>query len=164
MTATLPNPPLPSMDKRWRIVDATMRRHGHSGDALIETLHTAQEAFGYLDESGLRWVASTLHVPLSKVYGVATFYHYFTLKPPGKHTCVICMGTACYIKGAASLLEKVGRQYQVEEGQTTEDGKLSMLTARCLGSCGLAPAVVVDGEVLGRVSEGQVLQRLGQLE
>ena len=85
-------------DKRWRMVDATMRRLGHQSRSLIETLHTVQEAFGYLDEGALRYVATSLHVPLSRAYGVATFYHFFTLKPAGKHSCVVCMGTACYIK------------------------------------------------------------------
>jgi hypothetical protein len=93
-------PSLPSADKRWKIVDATARRYGREPHALIETLHTVQESFGYLDETALRYVAGSLKLPLSRVYGVATFYHFFTLKPKGKHTCVVCTGTACYIKGA----------------------------------------------------------------
>ena len=93
-------PQLPSDDKRWKIVEATARRHGREPHALIETLHTVQECFGYLDETALRFVAGLLRVPLSRVYGAATFYHFFTLKPKGKHTCVVCTGTACYIKGA----------------------------------------------------------------
>src|SRR5437763_12196894 len=91
-------------DKRWRIVDATMRKLGHQSRALIETMHTVEEAFGYVDEAALRYVATSLHVPLSRTYGLATFYHFFTLKPAGKHTCVVCMGTACYIKGARAFL------------------------------------------------------------
>ena len=150
----------PSDDKRWRIVDATMRRHGFSGNALIESLHSAQECFGYLEEQGLRYIAASLSVPLSKVYGVATFYHFFNLKPPGRHTCVICMGTACYIKGAGALLSSVEQKYGIKEGQTTEDGELSVLTARCLGSCGLAPAAVVDGEVAGRIESAALLERI----
>lgn len=150
----------PSDDKRWRIVDATMRRHGFSGNALIETLHSAQECFGYLEEQGLRYVAASLGVPLSKVYGVATFYHFFNLKPPGRHTCVICMGTACYIKGADALLASVEEKYRIKNGQTTADGEISVLTARCLGSCGLAPAAVVDGEVVGRIEPAALLARI----
>jgi bidirectional [NiFe] hydrogenase diaphorase subunit len=150
----------PSNDKRWRIVDATMRRHGSAGNALIETLHTVQESFGYLDEQALRYVAAVLHVPLSKVYGVATFYHFFQMKPAGEHSCVVCMGTACYIKGAPQLLAAMEEKYKVKPGETTEDGKLSVLTARCLGSCGLAPAVVFDGDVAGRLQTADVLARL----
>ena len=91
-------------------------------------------------------------MPLSKVYGVATFYHFFTLKPQGEHTCVVCMGTACYIKGAQQMLDALEKTYGVKPGETTPDGKLSVLTARCIGSCGLAPAVVFDGEVAGKLT------------
>jgi bidirectional [NiFe] hydrogenase diaphorase subunit len=155
------HPAPPTTDKRWRIVEATMRRHGYTANALIESLHSAQECFGYLDEIGLRYVAASLHVPLSKVYGVATFYHFFTLKPPGRHTCVVCMGTACYIKGAAELLKTIEQRYGITEGQTTEDAMLSLLTARCLGSCGLAPVAVIDGEVAGRIERDQLIERIG---
>jgi bidirectional [NiFe] hydrogenase diaphorase subunit len=153
-------PPLPSDDKRWKIVEATARRHGREPNALIETLHTVQECFGYLDETALRFVASTLRAPLSRVYGVATFYHYFSLKPQGKHTCVVCTGTACYIKGAPALLAAVEKTHGIRPGETTTDGELSLLTARCLGSCGLAPAAVVDGVVLGKVSAAGLLARV----
>jgi bidirectional [NiFe] hydrogenase diaphorase subunit len=101
-------------------------------------------------------------VPLSRAYGVATFYHFFTLKPAGEHTCVICMGTACYIKGAPQLLEAVERDLDVSPGETTMDGKVSLLTARCLGSCGLAPAVVYDQEVAGKVTPQALREHLSQ--
>jgi bidirectional [NiFe] hydrogenase diaphorase subunit len=155
-------PATPSDDKRWRIIDATMRRHGYRGDALIESLHTAQECFGFLEEQGLRFIAGSLHVPLSKAYGVATFYHFFSLRPPGEHTCVVCTGTACYIKGAAALLQALASSRGVREGQTSGDGKLSVVAARCLGSCGLAPAAVFDGEVVGRLDAGRLLERVGR--
>jgi bidirectional [NiFe] hydrogenase diaphorase subunit len=145
-------PAPPSADKRWRLVEATMRRMGHHPRGLIEALHTVQEAFGYLDLDALRFVAASLRVPLSRAYGVATFYHFFSLKPPGEHTCVVCIGTACYIKGAPQLLEALKRELGVVPGQTTPDGKVSVLGARCLGSCGLAPAVVYDREVAGKVT------------
>ena len=122
----------PNSDKRWRLVDATMRRHGYRASSLIEALHTVQEAFGFLDEDALRYVAGMLKVPLSKVYGVATFYHFFTLKPQGKHTCVVCMGTACYIKGAQGVLDRIEAEYGVTPGETTPDNQLSVLTARCV--------------------------------
>jgi len=143
---------LPSSDKRWRLVDATIRRVGNQSRGLIETLHTVQEVFGYLDEEALRYVSTALRVPLSRAFGVATFYHFFTLKPAGEHTCVVCMGTACYIKGAPQLLAAMQRDLGIETGETTADGRVSLLTARCLGSCGLAPAVVYDNEVAGKVS------------
>jgi bidirectional [NiFe] hydrogenase diaphorase subunit len=160
MQTYLDQPRLPSDDKRWKIVEATARRHGKEPHALIETLHTVQESFGYLDETALRFVASTLRVPLSRVYGAATFYHFFTLKPKGRHTCVVCTGTACYIKGAPALLTAIEERYGIKPGETTPDGELSVLTARCLGSCGLAPAVVTDNTVMGKLGPQDVLQRI----
>ncbi|MDQ2730556.1 MAG: bidirectional hydrogenase complex protein HoxE [Armatimonadota bacterium] len=150
----------PSDDKRWRIVDAMMRRHGHQRQALIETLHTVQEAFGCLDKEALRYVATSLRVPLSQAYGVATFYHYFTLRPPGDHSCVVCLGTACYIKGAANLLDAIKDNLGIKPGETTPDGSLSLLTVRCLGSCGLAPAVVFDGDVSGKVDAAGMMDMI----
>jgi len=151
---------LPSPDKRWKIVEATARRHGREPHALIETLHTVQETFGYLDATALRFVAVALRVPLSRVYGAATFYHFFTLKPKGKHTCVVCTGTACYIKGAPALLAAIEKSHGVKPGETTADNELSVLTARCLGSCGLAPAAVLDGAVLGKTGPEELLGRI----
>jgi bidirectional [NiFe] hydrogenase diaphorase subunit len=136
-----------------------MRRHGYSGNALIESLHTVQESFGYLDERALRFVTKSLRTPLSKAYGVATFYHFFSLKPPGAHTCVVCMGTACYIKGAPRLLDAIQKRFAITDGETTSDRQLSLLTACCLGSCGLAPAVVLDGDVVGRIDTAELLKR-----
>ena len=152
----------PNDDKRWKIVNAAMRRNGDDSRALIESLHAVQECFGYLDEEALRYVAMRLGVPLSKAYGVATFYHYFTMKPPGQHTAVVCTGTACYIKGAQELLTQLEERFAVAPGNTTTDGKLSILTARCIGSCGLAPAVVVDGAVLGNVESKRMMDHIEQ--
>ena len=137
-----------------------MRRHGHKAAALIEVLHTVQESFGFLDEVALRFVASSLRLPMSKVYGVATFYHYFSLKPPGEHTCVICMGTGCSVKGADDLMRAIEEVANVKAGGTTPDGKVSLVAARCIGSCSLAPAVVFDGEVIPKAQPGAVRDRL----
>jgi bidirectional [NiFe] hydrogenase diaphorase subunit len=153
-------PAPPTEDKRWKIVDASMRRLGYRRDALIEALHSVQETFGYLDDDSLRYVAQSLRLPLSAVYGAATFYHFFTLKPPGKHACVVCTGTACHIKGAPQLLEMMEREYQLKPGETTPDGRLSLLTARCVGSCGLAPVVVLDRELAGKLTPDQMRQWL----
>jgi bidirectional [NiFe] hydrogenase diaphorase subunit len=145
------------------MIDATMRRHGYKDNALIETLHTVQECFGFLDETAMRYVAQALRLPMSKVFGVATFYQLFNLKPQGKHTCVICLGTACYIKGAGVIAEDLEKQYKVKVGETTEDKTLSVLSARCVGSCGLAPAVVFDGEVAGKLTPDLVKQRIKEM-
>ncbi len=150
-------PVLSAEEKRWRIVTATMRRNGYTPDALIETLHTVQNAFGYLDDVSLRFVARELDIPLSKVYGVATFYHAFTLKPEGHHRCILCQGTACYIKGSQAILRAVTRAYHIVPGETTEDGEISLLIARCLGSCSLAPAAIMDEDVVGNLTPERAL-------
>lgn len=153
-------PPLPSADKRWKIVNVAMRRHGYASNALIETLHTVQEAFGYVDTQALKFISTALNVPLSKTYGVATFSPYFVLKPGGAHTCVMCTGTACWVKGGKPTMEAIQERFKIEPGQTTEDGKVSLLAARCLGSCGLAPAGVFDGEMIEKLTPDEAVRRL----
>jgi bidirectional [NiFe] hydrogenase diaphorase subunit len=160
MSMTQSAPPLSADEKRRRMVTATMRKNGYAPDALIEALHTVQSAFGYLDDTSLRFVATQLHVPLSKVYGVATFYHAFTLKPEGRHRCILCQGTACYIKGSQPILQAVTKTYDIAPGETTEDGAVSLLTARCLGSCSLAPAAILDNEVVGNLTPEHILDVL----
>ncbi len=156
----LQRPELPSEDKRWKLINAAMRRHGYGRSALIEVLHAVQGAFGYLEEEALEYVAGSMKLPLSLVYGVATFYHYFTLKPKGDHACVVCTGTACYIKGAGDIIESVGEKFGVGPGETADDGSFSLLTARCVGACSLAPAVVYDGEVAGYQSPEDVINKI----
>lgn len=157
-------PPLPSDDKRWKIVNGTMRKNGFARHALIETLHTVQSSFGYLDDQAIRFVAQTLRVPLSQAYGVATFYHYFSLKPPGRHTVTICAGTACYIKGADRLIAAAEERLGVEPGHTTKDGNISLMTARCVGACSRAPVALCDGQVSGEMSAAQLLEQLERWE
>lgn len=152
----------PTDDKRWRIVQATMRRNGFRRSALIETLHTVQESFGFLDEPSLQYVATSLRVPMSQVYGVSTFYHLFSLKPAGKHTCVMCTGTACYIKGIPKMLAAIQAQLNIEPGETSADGEVSLITARCLGACGIAPVAVLDGEVMGKIKTETLLEELAK--
>jgi bidirectional [NiFe] hydrogenase diaphorase subunit len=153
-------PPLPSEDKRWRIVNGTMRKHGYSRNALIETLHTVQSSFGFLDEPSIRFVAKSLRVPLSQAYGVVTFYHFFSLKPPGKHTCTICLGTACYIKGSDKLVAQTEKLLHIQAGETTPDGEVSFATARCVGACGRAPVVLLDGELSGQIEAAELTKQL----
>lgn len=150
----------PRTDNRWKLLEATMKRHQYQPDALIEVLHTAQELFGYLDRDLLAYTAHSLKLPPSRVYGVATFYHFFSLAPKGKHTCVVCMGTACYVKGAARLLAALEQAAGIKAGETTADGQVSLLTARCLGACGIAPAAVLDGVVTGHLTEDELVQKV----
>lgn len=150
----------PSGDKRFKILDTHIKRHQAKADALIEVLHKAQELFGYLENDLLLYIAHSLRLPPSRVYGVATFYHFFTLKPKGAHTCVICMGTACYVKGAEKLLHAIQDYAKVKPGETTEDNQLSLLTARCIGACGIAPAAVFDNVVTPRQTPETALEQI----
>jgi bidirectional [NiFe] hydrogenase diaphorase subunit len=160
MPAALAKRSAPTDDKRWKIVETRMRRLGDRPEGLIEALHAAQEAFGYLDDDALQYVSDILGVPPSKVYGVATFYSFFTLKPQGRHTCVVCTGTACYINGAKDILGAIDAKFGIKPRQTTADNNMSLLTARCLGACSLAPAVIVDGDVAGKVKADELVARL----
>ena len=140
-----------------------MKRHQYQPDALIEVLHKAQELLGYLSNDLLLMIAHSLRLPPSRVYGVATFYHFFSLAPQGQHSCAICLGTACYVKGAAALLASVEHEAGIKAGDTTADNRLSLMTARCLGACGIAPAVVIDGEVAGNVSTEQLVAQIREM-
>ena len=156
-------PSLPSSDKRWKIVEATARRYGREPHALIETLHTVQESFGYLDETALRFVAGSLKLPLSRVYGVATFYNFFSLKPPGEHTVILCEGTVCYMHGARHIGDALEAAFGAAPGETSSDGQVSVAIARCFGSCALAPVLVIDGQVVGNSSPEAAVARVREV-
>jgi len=153
----------PSGDERYNAIDLTMKRFKHQPDALLEVLNSAQEAMGYLSEDLLIYIANQLQVPLSQVYGVATFYHMFTFEPLGEHNCIICTGTACHVKGSNRIVQSLSEEFGVSEGQTTADGLFSLTTARCLGSCGLAPVVVLDGQVRGKETPEAVTRRVAEI-
>lgn len=149
-----------SGDQRFKILEVHMKKHQFRQDALIEVLHKAQELFGFLEDDLLLFIAFKLKLPPSRVYGVATFYHFFALKPKGKHTCVICLGTACYVKGAEKIMTAVQQQLKIKPGETTADKQVSLLTARCMGACGIAPAVVYDRTVMPRATPELVLEQI----
>jgi bidirectional [NiFe] hydrogenase diaphorase subunit len=133
-------------------------------DALIEILHKAQELFGFLEDDLLLFIAYRLKLPPSRVYGVATFYHFFTLKPKGKHTFVLCTGTACYVKGASEIQRAIECHCKTKFGETTPDGNISLVSARCVGSCGLAPVAVLDNNVAGKLTKETAVQKIKQWE
>lgn len=159
-TSKTPSASHPSGDKRFKLLEVAMKKHGFQANALIEVLHTAQSLFGYLEIDLLYFIARQMKLPPSRVYGVATFYHFFSLKPAGKHTCVVCTGTACYVKGADDLIKVAEDEAKIKLGDTTEDGNISLLSARCLGACGIAPAVVFDGTVKGHVKSNELLENV----
>ncbi len=141
-----------------------MKKLRYRPDALIEVLHSAQGLFGHLTGDLLLFIAHSLRLPPSRVYGVATFYHFFTLEPRGRHSCSVCLGTACYVKGAGAILTAIEEKTGVKAGATAEDGSLTVTSARCLGACGIAPAVVFDGEVAGHQTPESTLEKLDTWE
>jgi bidirectional [NiFe] hydrogenase diaphorase subunit len=153
-----------SGDKRFKILEVHMKKQMFRHDALIEVLHKAQELFGYLEDDLLLFISYKLKLPPGRVYGVATFYHFFTLKPQGEHTCVVCMGTACYVKGAEKVMNAVESRLKIRSGETTADKKVSLLMARCIGACGIAPAVVYDGTVTPRQTPAGALEQINKWE
>ncbi len=132
------------------------RRKPHPESYLISVLQRLQVRVGYLSREHLDAVSWQMQVPSAKVTGVATFYHFFKFKPKGRHTVTVCMGTACYVRGAAKVLERLKEILGIKEGETTRDGRFSIECARCLGACALAPILVVDETVHGNVQPGDL--------
>ena len=129
---------------------------------LINVLHKTQEMFGYLPAEIQEIIAIEMNVSVAKVYGVVTFYSFFTMVPRGEHPISICMGTACYVRGADNVLDEFKKELKVEVGETTSDGKFSLNCLRCVGACGLAPVVLVGDKTYGRVSPEGVKEILAE--
>ena len=150
----------PSGDERYLSIDRTMKRFLYEKDSLLEVLNAAQEVFGYLSRDLLIYISNQLNLPTSQVYGVATFYHSFTFEPRGEHNCIICKGTACHVKDADRIIQALSEEFNIAAGETTPDGLLSLTIARCLGSCSLAPIIVLDGQFYGKVTPEDVNRRV----
>jgi len=147
-------------DPRLKLISAKIKKENHKPDALIEILHTAQNAYGYLPKNVLAYITKALKLPPSRVYSTVTFYHFFSLKSKGEHTCLVCTGTACYVKGAQALLDSIEKDLALKPGQVTSDNKLGVQVARCIGACGLAPAIVIDEEVQGKIKPEQITAKI----
>ncbi|QZY54849.1 NADH-quinone oxidoreductase subunit NuoE [Crassaminicella profunda] len=143
------NLPKEKFDELEKYIDSLTSTKG----ALIEILHKAQDIFGYLPRDVQLFVARKLGIPGAEVFGVVSFYSYFTTKPQGKHTISVCMGTACFVKGADKIIGKLKESLHINSGETTKDGLFTLREVRCIGACGLAPVVMVDEKVYGRVKE-----------
>jgi NADH-quinone oxidoreductase E subunit len=128
-----------------------IKKHKDKKGALIPILHEIQDTHGYLPEEHLKVVSQEMDIPLTEIYGVATFYSFFSLEPKGKHVIRVCLGTACYVKGSQKVLDKISELLDIEVGKTTKDGKFTLESCRCLGACGLAPVMVIDEKVYGRL-------------
>ena len=158
---TLPFKGTPEQEaKLMQVIEA----HKGEDGALMPVMQEAQEIYGYLPIEVQQMIAKGLSVPVEKVYGVATFYSRFTLTPKGKYNIQICLGTACYVKGADKVLAKLEEILGIKAGETTSDGKFSIEAARCVGACGLAPVMVINEEVYGKVTPDMVKEILNKYE
>ena len=153
-------PVRPDDDPRAALLEKQLKKVRYRADALIEVLHAVQDIYGFLSPEVLHTVAGALELPPSRVLGVATFYHLFSFEPRGEHTCTVCTGTACFVKGADALIEGVAEAFGVAKGGTREDGKLSLLEARCIGSCGLAPVALLDAAVVAKTTPEALVEAI----
>lgn len=133
-----------------------IEQHRSERGCLMPILHEAQSIYGYLPAEVQTLIADQLNIPLAEVYGVATFYSRFTLNPKGKHQISVCLGTACYVKGSDKVLSAIERELRITCGECTPDRKFSIDSCRCVGACGLAPVMIIDGEVYGKLTEHDV--------
>ena len=129
---------------------------------LINILHKTQESFGFLPEEVQQVVADCLGIPVGRVYGVVSFYSFFTMKPKGKYAISVCLGTACYVKGAEKILDALKNELKISEGGVTEDGKFSLAVLRCVGACGLAPVMTINGKTYGRLVPEHIKEILAE--
>jgi NADH:ubiquinone oxidoreductase subunit E len=143
-------------------LDGIIAKYQGKAGGLIPVLEEAQVALEYIPISVQKRIASGLNLPLSRVYGVVTFYSFFTMTPRGKHTVRVCLGTACYVRGGKAIAETLEKQFGIKEGETTADRMFTLESVRCLGACGLGPVIVVDEDVHGRVKPGKVKDVLSQ--
>jgi len=146
----------PENDAKLQQLDEIIAKYRGKPGALIPVLHQAQMLYGYLPKEVQIRVAEGLNIPLSEVYGVITFYSLFTLKPRGKHTIGVCMGTACYVKGAPGVLEALQNELGIGANDTTDDGLFSLVITRCVGACGLAPVMTIGDDVYGRLTADKI--------
>jgi len=150
-------------DNRRLLLEKAMKEYNYEESALLEILHRAQDIYGYLDKELLMDISQSLHLPPSHVFGVATFYSYFKLKRPGQHVVTGCLGTACYVKGVDEIMRAIEKEYNIKRGESTPDGKLSLLVTRCIGACAMAPAIVVDDEMIAKATKEVVLQKIKEV-
>jgi NADH:ubiquinone oxidoreductase subunit E len=140
-------------EKTYPQVDFIIKREGSSPDSLIQVLHGVQESLGYLPKDVQSYIAKKLGVPQARVSGVVSFYNFFKTKKDAEHVIMVCMGTACYVKGGEKVLHALCDKLHIKPGEITPDGKFSVRTVRCIGACGMAPVVSVDGsDVYGRLT------------
>ncbi len=147
---------MPDQKEKYGLLQEAIERHKGEQGALMPVLQEAQNIFGYVPMDVQEIIADGLGTTLAEVYGVATFYAQFSLEPKGQYVVGVCLGTACYVKGSQKVLDKLSEVLRIPVGKTTEDGRITLNATRCLGACGLAPVMMVNDEVYGRLTPDQV--------
>ncbi len=150
-------------DNMWNEIDEIINLNRNVNGAVITVLRKCQKIVGYLPAMLVDYISLSLNLPASEVFGVATFYSLFSLKPKGRHTIKVCTGTACYVKGTKEIIGRIDAEYGIKEGETTKDRRFSLDCVRCLGACGLAPAMVVDDKTYGGLTPDKALEKLREL-
>ncbi|MFH0771692.1 MAG: NAD(P)H-dependent oxidoreductase subunit E [Candidatus Omnitrophota bacterium] len=145
-------------------IEGIVRKWKDKRGSLIMILHDIQDRYGYVPRATSLQLSKYLDVPLARIYEVITFYHYFRLEPPGRHHISVCMGTACYLKGAAEILQEFKSVLGVQEGQATKDRQFHLDVVRCLGCCGLAPVVKINNKIYGKVKKEEIADILNEYE
>ena len=147
-------------DNRKIIIDKIMKVHNYDESSLLEILHKAQETYGFLDKNLLTYIADSLSLPPSHVYGVATFYSFFKMRASGEHVVTGCLGTACYVKEVDEIMTAIEQEFKLKRGHSTPDGTLSLFMTRCIGACAMAPNIIVDDEVIGKATKEMVIEKI----
>ncbi len=147
---------------KFRELERIIGKYRTIDGPLIEVLHKAQGIFGYIPPEVERFVAKELKIPLSTVHGVVTFYNFFRTQPQGKHVINVCLGTACHVKGASRVVEILREELGIGIGETTKDGRFTLTAVRCVGACGLAPVMMIDDEVYGRLDREKIKKVLAE--
>jgi len=150
-------------ENREKIVEICNRFHNNPGE-LINVLHQTQDFLGYLPAEAQEVVAEQLNIPTAKVYGVVSFYSFFSMIPKGKYPISVCMGTACYVRGAEKVLDEFKNILKIKVGETDESGKFSLASLRCVGACGLAPVALVGGKVYGRLAPDDIKKIISEYD
>lgn len=144
------------VDERTQKLQEIIEKYRNTKGALIPVLHEAQEIYGYLPMNVQKQISEGLNVPLTEIYGVVTFYTQFSLQPKGRFKVSICMGTACYVKGASNILDKLQEKLGIHVGECSDDMKFSLDACRCIGACGLAPVMMINDDVYGRLTPDEI--------
>ncbi|NLJ90612.1 MAG: NAD(P)H-dependent oxidoreductase subunit E [Clostridiales bacterium] len=164
MDTTITKVPFNGTEEQKKALLEVINKHRGEKGALMPILHEAQDIYGYLPIEVQTIISDELNIPLEKIYGVVTFYSQFSLTPKGKYEISVCLGTACYVKGAGDIYNKIKQLLNIDEGECTPDGKFSLTGCRCIGACGLAPVITINDDVHGKLTVDDIEGILAKYE